>query len=72
MMTVDEQHTTTNQRRGDLIMYSIVTKYGYECGFMSILDACKYADKMLRKGYSEYNSFYIVNEYDSVVFTTQF
>lgn len=53
-------------------MYSIVTKYGYECGFMSILDVCKYADKMLRKGYSEYNSFYIVDEYDSVVFTTQF
>lgn len=49
-------------------MYSIVTKYGYECGFMSILDVCKYADKMLRKGYSEYNSFYIVDEYDSVVF----
>lgn len=51
-------------------MYSIVTKYGYECGFMSILDACKYADKMLRKEYSEYNSFYIVDEYDCVVFTT--
>ena len=50
-------------------MYSIVTKYGYECGFMSILDACRYADKMLCKGYSEYNSFYIVDEYDSVVFT---
>ena len=49
-------------------MYSIVTKYGYECGFMSILDACRYADKMLCKGYSEYNSFYIVDEYDSVVF----
>ena len=71
MMSVDEQHTQQT-RKGDLIMYSIVTKYGYECGFMSILDACKYADKMLRKGYSEYNSFYIVDEYDSVVFTTQF
>ena len=51
-------------------MYSIITKYGCESGFISILDACKYADKMLKKGYSEYNSFYIVDEFDSIVFTT--
>ena len=52
-------------------MYSIVTKYGYECGFMSILDACRYADKMLKKDYNEYNSFYIVDEYDSVIYESE-
>lgn len=51
-------------------MYSIITKYGGESGFISILDACKYADKMINKGYNEYNSFYIVDECDNVVFTT--
>lgn len=30
-------------------MYSIVTKYGYECGFMSILDACRYAGLLTYK-----------------------
>lgn len=51
--------------------YRIETKNGLEGFFDSILQAVQYADKMIFKGYTEYNSFRVINEYWEEVYTTK-